>query len=80
MLPLPSPQRGASPDIPYHQFRTLVAAPRSARAIAIGSRPSPLGLVLGQIQCGPGRTGASERFQLILQLCGEGDGAEGLQV
>ena len=42
MLPLPSPPMGASPDIPYHQFRTLVAAPRSARAIAIGSRPSPL--------------------------------------
>ena len=58
-------------------FRSAAVQPRSA---ALATVSIPLGLVLGRIQCGPGRSGASERFQLILQLCGEGDGTEWLQV
>ena len=53
-FPVPGQQIGASPplttprldsaDLPYQRLRLLVSAPRSKRAIAIGSRPMPAAL------------------------------------
>jgi hypothetical protein len=40
----------------------------------------PLALVLGRIETGPSPAGASERFRLLLRLCGSTDGTEWLEV
>jgi hypothetical protein len=40
----------------------------------------PLALVLGRIETGPALAGASERFRLLLRLCGSSDGTEWLEV
>jgi hypothetical protein len=47
---------------------------------ALATVAIPLALVLGQIETGPARRAASERFRLLLQLCGAATGAQWLEV
>jgi hypothetical protein len=65
----------------------LPPAAGAFRGAALERRPEalatvliPLALVLGRIEAGPSPAGASERFRLLLRLCGGTDGSEWLEV
>ena len=47
---------------------------------ALATVAIPLALALGRIETGPARRAASERFRLLLQLCGAMEGAQWLEV
>lgn len=56
------------------------AAAPAASPAALATVAIPLGLVLGQLEAGPGSAAASERFRLLLQLGGEVAGPQWLEV
>ncbi|MFM8661047.1 MAG: hypothetical protein ACKOCI_06835 [Cyanobium sp.] len=55
-------------------------SPAAAEPAALASVVIPLALVRGRIESGAARAGASERFRLLLQLCGAAQGAQWLEV
>jgi len=55
-------------------------APVERRPQTLATVLIPLALVLGRIETGPSPAGASERFRLLLRLCGNTDGSEWLEV
>ena len=61
-------------------FRAATPAAPSAPGEALATVAIPLALVLGQLEAGPSPGPASERFRLLLQLCGERAGAQWLEV
>ncbi|MFM7265639.1 MAG: hypothetical protein ACKOZW_08660, partial [Cyanobium sp.] len=61
-------------------FRGGVPAAPTAPAPALATVAIPLALVLGQLEAGPSPGPASERFRLLLQLCGEVAGRQWLEV
>lgn len=64
-------------------FRAAAPAAPSApggSGSALATVAIPLALVLGQLEAGPSPGPASERFRLLLQLCGERAGAQWLEV
>jgi hypothetical protein len=61
-------------------FRAAAPAAPSAPGEALATVAIPLALVLGQLEAGPSPGPASERFRLLLQLCGERAGAQWLEV
>ena len=61
-------------------FRAATPAAPSAPGEALATVAIPLALVLGQLEAGPRPGPASERFRLLLQLCGERAGAQWLEV
>ena len=61
-------------------FRAAAPAAPSAPGEALATVAIPLALVLGQLEAGPNPGPASERFRLLLQLCGERSGAQWLEV
>ncbi|MEB3169776.1 MAG: hypothetical protein VKK43_00225 [Synechococcaceae cyanobacterium] len=61
-------------------FRGAAAAAPTAPAAALATVVIPLALVLGQLEAGPNPGPASERFRLLLQLCGEVAGRQWLEV
>lgn len=61
-------------------FRAAAPAAPTTPGAALATVAIPLALVLGQLEAGPSPGPASERFRLLLQLCGEAAGRQWLEV